>query len=66
MKTIYKYALKLQNRQTILLPSGYEILSVQTQFNRIVIWAKIEDEIFDEVPIEIYATGEPINEDKFL
>ena len=46
MEKIYKYPLALEDKQTIEMPIGSQILCVQTQFN--------------QPYIEIYGTGESI------
>jgi hypothetical protein len=42
METIYKYPLKLTGEQTIEMPRGAEILSVQDQGGTICVWALVD------------------------
>jgi hypothetical protein len=44
MKTIYKYAIKVDDTQTIRMPKGAQILSVQCQEEQPCIWAVIDTE----------------------
>jgi hypothetical protein len=61
MKTIYKVELKITDVQTIELPSGAEILTVQNQRNSLCLWALVEtDAKLVSRVIEIIGTGNPI------
>jgi hypothetical protein len=42
MKTIYKYVLQVQDQQTLSLPEGAEILSVQVQYGAPTLWALVD------------------------
>ena len=59
--TIWKYPLQATERQTVTMPVGAEILTVQTQHNRASLWAQVDD---TQRPIErtigIYGTGHPL------
>jgi hypothetical protein len=44
MKTIHKYGLDVVRVQTVELPAHAEILSVQVQHGRPVMWAIVEDQ----------------------
>lgn len=60
MKNIYKYLLKITDRQAIGMTVGAEILSVQMQGNRMTMWALVDsDSLKEEVRIfDLYGTGE--------
>lgn len=61
-KTIWKYQLHITDSQTLRLPVGHEILSVQSQNDTACLWALIDpNEIEKEdVIIEMFGTGNPI------
>ncbi len=40
-KTIWKYELQMKDQQTIEMPKGAELLSVQVQFGIPVLWALV-------------------------
>lgn len=63
MLTIYKYPLKLEENQIIKMPAGAEILTVQLQKNKPVLWAKVDDESPKEesVMIKLAVTGGELN-----
>ena len=60
-KSILKYTLQTTDTQTIKLPEGAEILTVQTQFGKPRLWALVDSrcELTDRV-IEIFGTGHPV------
>ena len=61
MKTIYKYKLKELTTQTITMPKGYEILSVQVQHGVICLWAIVtESNEPEDVTINVHGTGHPV------
>jgi hypothetical protein len=63
-KTIWKFPLKVADRQTIKMPSGAQILSVMANFNTPYIYALvIPDAEPEERFIEIFGTGHDINYD---
>ncbi len=64
MKTIWKYTLQETPRQTILMPTGAEILHLDMQKSELCIWARLES----ENPLEgrvilILGTGDPADGD---
>jgi hypothetical protein len=64
MKTIYKYPLSVSDKQTIKMPVGAQILTVQVQESAPCIWALVESEKEDEDRyIEIFGTGRQIHVD---
>ena len=63
METIYKYELEVKDFQSIEMPKGAEILSVQSQAGIICIWAKVDTESTKRKrSFEIYGTGQEIIE----
>lgn len=52
MKTIFKYEIQVVGYQDVLLPQGAKILCVQTQHNKVYIWALV-DEAATPVPRKI-------------
>lgn len=48
MKTIYKYPLKIETPQTIILPIGAKILSIQNQLDEAVLWAIVDNNVKTE------------------
>ena len=64
MKTIHKYPLTMADIQTVEMPSGAEILTVQTQVATPCIWALVDtDNPVEEHSFAIFGTGHPIHED---
>lgn len=56
---IFKYILTISSKQTIEIPRGFRILSVQNQNNNITLWCLIDDENGPtDVNFRIYATGQ--------
>lgn len=62
-KTIWKVQLETTDKQTIKLPIGAELLSVQVQNNIPCIWALVYPDMGKgNIQIEIYGTGHPIKD----
>lgn len=61
MKTIWKYYLDITDRQTLRMPKGAVILSVENQYGALCCWAMVDpacDEDEDEDrPIALIRTG---------
>ncbi len=59
MKVIYKYPLEIRDNQTIAMPGGAQILSIQVQdIKDIYIWALVDDEAREEDRhFRIFGTG---------
>ena len=59
---ILKHQLQITDLQEIMLPLGYEILSIQVQKEVPCIWYKCDPEQTFEVPllIAMYATGQEL------
>lgn len=63
MKTIYKYQLEVTGQQTITMPVGSEVLSIQVQYGVPCIWAKVDtgNEVGDRTFVT-FGTGHPLPE----
>jgi len=63
MRTIYKYPLTRQSLQSIRMPRGAQILTVQAQENEACLWAEVETDFpAEERWIETFGTGKPMSE----
>lgn len=64
MNTIWKFPLDLIHYQQVSMPEGARILSVQTQSERITLWALVDDTTpnTDWRTIEIVGTGHQLSE----
>lgn len=64
-KTVYKYPLKIVERQFVDLPVAAKILSVQMQGQDLCLWALIDKEqpYKSKIEICIFGTGFPIEEE---
>lgn len=63
MKTIWKYPLDLQDKQTVMMPEGAEILTVQMQ-GAACLWALVDSRnVLTDRVIEIFGTGNPMHSD---
>lgn len=57
---IFKYELKIDDEQILVMPKMAEILTVQIQNNKLCLWAIVNPNLNDEnYVIEIYGTGHP-------
>lgn len=65
MKTIYKYQIKIEASQEVVMTKSSEILTAQIQNDVVCIWAIVDpNEISTEKRnIEIFGTGQLIGED---
>jgi hypothetical protein len=60
-KTIWKYILEVTDTQTIKLPKGAEVLSVQIQLGGPCMWALVDPNAKEEERLfETFGTGHPI------
>lgn len=58
---VYKYELEVTDEQSIRLPFGAEILTVQQQSDKFCLWALVDPRNeLDERVICIHGTGHPI------
>lgn len=63
MKTIYKYPIEITDKQTLPMPVGANILTVQVQNGNPFIWAMVDTEApIEGVAIIVYGTEHPIDE----
>lgn len=63
MITIWKFPLKVEDRQRISLPFGAELLSVQMQHDKPCLWARVHtDQPLEDRVIFTQGTGNPIPE----
>ena len=65
METIYKYKLKVEDRQIVKMPINAEILCVQIQHDLPCLWVKLNPEKKETESriIETFGTGHPIKTD---
>lgn len=68
MKTIFKYPLRVDDYQTVIMPRGAQILTVQAQREIPCVWALVEtNNEPEERHFRIAGTGHRMNaKDKFL
>ena len=60
-KTIWKYELGFLDKQTILMPKGAELLSVQAQNGVPCLWALVDPIKYkEERTFELFGTGQQI------
>ena len=65
-RKIFKYELEIMDSQLLMIPSGAEILTVQTQSELPKLWALCDPEQIKEArTICIFGTGNPIPEGNF-
>ena len=61
MKTIWKYELNEHGVKVIKMPLGAEILTIQSQHDKPVLWALVDpEEYHTERVFEIAGTGHPL------
>jgi len=69
-KRIWKYPLRVTDSQTITIPKGSEILSVQEQAGNPTLWVLVDDRLvtYSRRTFRIYGTGHALPEDpgKFI
>jgi len=65
-KKIFKYELDITDSQVLMIPSGAEILTVQTQYETPKLWALCDPKrILESRIIYIFGTGNQIPEGNF-
>lgn len=63
-QSIWKYQLETVDSQTLLMPRGASILTVQTQNEIPCLWALVDPyESKEERVIEIFGTGHKVNDE---
>jgi len=61
-KQIFKYALEITDTQSVAIPEGAEILTVQTQREIPCLWALVNPKLpSTERQIETFGTGHPVH-----
>lgn len=61
MKTVYKFPLEIKDTQTIEMPEGAELLTVQSQKGSLNIWALVDvGKPLIKRTFEVFGTGHPI------
>ena len=67
MKTIWKFELTIDGKQTISIPAGATILTIQIQNGIPCLWALVDPstEEKEHRVIQIIGTGHPIKENDF-
>lgn len=65
MKAIWKYGLKVDDRQVVKIPVGSEILTVQTQNGHPCLWVLVNPKEvgLGEITLRIYGIGHNIEHD---
>ena len=64
METIYKYKLEVTADQTIEMPNGAEMLTVQVQAGIPCLWAKVNTENpVHKYKFKTHGTGHPLDKD---
>lgn len=59
---VFKYQLRVEDVQTIWLPKGAELLTVQTQQGTPCLWALVDEQApTEERTILMYGTGHPVH-----
>lgn len=67
MKTIYKYPLKITGRQTVSMPAGAVLLTVQSQDGHPCLWAEVEQSRpKEDAPIKMCGTGHPAPDGEYI
>lgn len=62
--TIWKFNLEITDKQTIHMPNGAHILSVQEQSGELCMWAMVDpEEEYMPRKFRIFGTGHPIDLD---
>lgn len=60
-KSIFKYNLETTDKQTVLMPKGAEILTIQAQDEHAKLWALVDPTAhLEERTIEIFGIGHPV------
>ncbi len=64
MKTIWKFSIEIDDRQTVEMPRDAEILTAQFQGGHLCLWALVDaNEMPDKRTIEVFGTGNPVRVD---
>jgi len=61
MITVHKFPLQLDDLQTVDLPAGAVVLTVQVQYEALALWARVDtDQPTERRLIRLVGTGNPI------
>ena len=67
MKTIYKYALAVEDEQDVPMPKGAELLHVDVQQDQACLWARVDDQAETATRrIIIHGTGHPAGDEPYV
>ena len=67
MSVVYKYPIRIVAHQTIKVPEGARILTVQMQGDEACIWAKVDpDQREMELNIYVHGTGHTLHENALM
>ena len=63
-KVIYKYPLKMQALQNVVLPKQADVLTVAYRYDKLVLWAMVNPDaaLKEHRGIEILCTGQPLTD----
>ena len=62
VKSIFKFNLETTDSQTVIMPKGAEILTIQNQHEDAELWALVDSNApLEERIIEIFGTGHPVH-----
>jgi hypothetical protein len=63
VRTIWKYPLLITDTQTLRLPKGYSVLTVQLQAGALTLWADVQTEHpLEDVTFHVIGTGNSVPE----
>ena len=64
---IYKYQLEITDSQTLALPRGFKILSIQLQNRKLCLWASVPESTYtDDITFLIAGTGHETPEGEYI
>lgn len=64
MKSVWKVPLVIDDAQTVTLPVGAELLTVQVQRGEPCLWARVDPRgTLGDITIRLAGTGHPIDDD---
>jgi len=67
MRTIHKYQIHIADHQTVSMPTGATLLTVQMQHGQPCLWAEVDTSRPEEyVPISMCGTGHPIPAGRYI
>ena len=64
MKTIWKYPLEIADEQTLQIPDGAQLLTVQSQDGAPCLWALVDPEAETKLCVlQVFGTGNPVQDE---